>query len=411
MTIRLTLRLVITVLILQLNAGWGQSAILFVPTGKIDESSLNGLIGNPIVQSFDLSADGKTVALLVVAGTKIGAPLWLVVEDIAAKRVIVSHELGASVFPSDGFTPQVLYASDQRHLIVQDLQTIRVFDSKSLELRRTISPPSGNESHLPLFVTGASNRDVFVCAFGPKQKFNPHFHTTPVWVEIADISSGELLGEWASADMPQSISPNGELIAVSSSQARQGVLPVNVLDVHGQKVAELTGGFSFNKDADQSKPLGRVMGLFVGSHELLLSPDENINPAGHHSGDSLQLVSVTGKQAQVEQTIKPRYLAPTGEMAVSADNRSIVIISWYIPPSALVHEDPLPASSPEMLIFGRGTSMEIEATLSIQGPGLKVSGWLENRRPRLSSDGSVIAVAQKSGVTIFKKSPFSSPHP
>jgi hypothetical protein len=405
MTRRLTLRLAMALLTLHVNVGWGQSGISFVPTAKIDESSLSLLMSNPIIQSFDLASDGKTVALLVITGTKVGAPLWLVVEDIATKHAIVSHELGASVFPAGGFTPQVLFASDQRHLIVQDLRTIRVFDSKSLELRRTISPSSGNESQTPLFVIGASNKDIFVCAFGTQQKFNPRFHTTPVRVEIVDISSGELLGEWASADVPQSISPNGDLIAVSSSQARQGVLPVNVFDVHGQKVAELTSGFSFSKEADQSKPLGRIIGLFVGSQELLLSPDENIDQAGNHSGGSLQLVSVIRKQVQVEQTIIPRHFASTSEMAVSADHKSVVVISWYVPPSALAHEGILPASSPEMLVFRRGASMEIEATLSIQGSGLKVSGWLENRRPRLSSDGSVIAVAQKGGVMVFKKSP------
>lgn len=405
------LRLAITLMMLQPGVSSAPLDISFTPAATIGESSLSRLISNPIIQSFDLSPDGKTVALLVAAGSKVGAPLWLAIEEIATKHVTVSHELGPSVFPAGGFSPQVLYASHQRYLIVQDLQTIRVFDSESLKSLRTISPPPGKESQTPLFVIGASNSDVFVCAFGPQQKFNPRFHTTPVRVEIADISSGELLGEWASVDVPQSISPNGDLIAVSSSQARQGILPLNVLDVRGKKVAELTGGFSFIKDADQSNPLGRVLGFFVNSQELLLTPDENIDQTGNHSGDSLQLVSITGKQVQVQQTIKPPHYGPTGEIAVSADHKSAVVISWYVPAPALAHEGALPASSPELLLLERAAGFQVDAALSIHGFGLKVSGWLENRRPRLSSEGSVIAIAQDSGVTVLTKGPLPKKQP
>jgi hypothetical protein len=413
MTKRLALRigLAMAFTMLHPNHIWAQTDAVYAPSARIEESSLSGLISSPTMWSFDLSSDGKTVALLVVAGSNIGAPLWLVTEDVAAGRVIASHELGSSVFPAGGFAPQLRYTNDRRHLVVQDLRTIQVFDSKSLEPIRTIPPPSDRGILLPLFIAGATNSDVFVCSFGTEQKFNPHFHTIPVQVEVVDVSSGAVLGEWASEDVPQSISPNGDLVAVSSLQAQHGVLPLSVVDVHGQKVAELTGGYSF-KDADQSKPLGRVLGLFVGNQELLLTPDENIDQTGHPSGDSLQLVSVSGKQVQVQQSIKPRHYGPQGELAVSADGQTVLAVSWYVPARLLARPHArLPASSPDLLVFGRSVGLHVDAILPIQGLGLKASGWLENRRPRASSDGSVIAVAQRSGVTVLSRilSPASIP--
>lgn len=397
MTMRLTLRLAAAFIVLQPNLLW--------PATKIDESSLIGLIDNANIWAFDLSPDGETIALLVVAGSKVGAPLWLVTEDIAAKRVIVSRELGASVFPMGNFAPQILYANDRRYLIVQDLQTIRVFDSKSLKSLRTISPPSSKEPLTPLFITGAGNRDVFVCAFGMEQKLNPRFHTTPVQLEIVDISSGEHLGEWAAEDVPQSISPDGDLIAISSLQTHQGVLPLNVFDISGRKVAELTGGFSFKGQIDQPKPLGRVMGLFVGSQELLLTSDGNIDPTGHESGGSMELVSLQGGRVQVQESIKLRRFASTGEMSISADHRTVVAISWYVPSRILAHEhERIPASySPEMLVLDKGADVKMDSAFSINGFGLRVGGWLENIRPRLSSDGSVIAIAQDAGVTVLTR--------
>lgn len=404
MRITLCTRLAVALIMLQPSLVLAQTKISFAPAGRFEASSLGSLISNPIIQSFGLSPDGKTVALLVVAGAKVGAPLWLVTEDIAAKRIMASSELGASVFPTGGFAPQVIYASDQRYLIVQDLRTIRVIDSSTLKLLRTISPPSSKELQRPLFVTGASNRNIFACAFGVEQKFNPRFHTISVQVEVVDVSSGETLGSWASDDVPQSISPNGELIGVSSLQVQQGLLPLKVVDIHGKKVAELAGGFSF-KDADPAKPVGRVRGVFVGNQELLLAPDENVDQTGHHSGESLQLVSVTGGQGQVQQTIKPRHYGSQGELAVSADGKTALAVSWYVPARLLAHEGALPASSPELLVLELGTNVQVGTELPIHGLGLIASGWMENRRPRVSADGSVIAVAQDSGVCVLTKNP------
>ncbi|MGA9669720.1 MAG: hypothetical protein WBQ94_10945 [Terracidiphilus sp.] len=405
MQLRSCLRLAVAFTMLQPSLIWAQTNASYALAARIDESTLTSIIASPSVQSFDLSPDGKTVALLVATGFKAQAPLWLVTEEIATKRFTAPRQIGHLTILNSNFSSQVRYTSDQQNLVVQDFQTIRVFDSKSFEPVRTISSPSSGASLLPLFITGASSKDVFVCAFGSEQNLNPRFHTTAVQVEVVDISSGAVLGQWASEDVPQSISSNGDLVAVSSLQVQQGVLPLSVVDVHGKNVTELTGGYSF-KDADQSKPLGRVTGLFMGSQELLIAPDENVDPTGHHSGESLQLVGITGK---VEQTIKPRHYGSTGELAASADQKTALALSWYVPARALAHEGALPASTPEVLVLGRGASLHLDSAIPIEGLGLRGSGWLENRRPRLSSDGSVIAVAQRGGITVLTKKLGSRP--
>lgn len=396
--------------VLQPQAGSGGSGASFAPAVRIDEASLNGLINNPIIQSFDVSPDGSSVVLLVASGLRMEAPLWLVTEDVAARRVTSSRELGHLTILNANFAPQVRFAHLHPYLIVQDLRTIQVFDSKTLEPIRTISPPSGEKALIPLFITGASKRDIFVCAFGAEQRLNPGFHTTRVEVEVVDIASGERLSEWESGDIPQSISPNGDFIAVSSLQPQHGVLPLAVLDVHGHSLVELTGGFAF-KEADTTKPLGRVMGSFVGNEHVLLTPDENVDHTGNHSGDSMQLVTITGKQAEVRQAIKPPHFAPQGELVVSANDQTVLVVSWHVPARLLSHEGALPASSPELLVFERNTDLKLKEALSIHGMGLKTSGWLENRRPRLSSDGSVIAIAQDGGVTVLTKSSSYNRHP
>lgn len=399
--------LVLASFMLHPSCNYAQTNASYVPAARIDESSLSSIIPNPSIEAFDLSPDGRTVALLVSTYSKAPVPLWLVTEEIATKRFTAPRQIGHLTILNSNFVPQVRYTSDQQHLVVQDFQTIRVFDSKSFEPVRTISSPSNGASLIPLFITGASNKDVFACAFGSEQNTIPRFHTTAVQVEVVDMSSGVVLGQWASEDVPQSISPNGDLVAVSSLQVHHGVLSLSVVDVHGQKVTEFTGGYSFKK-ADQSKPLGRVIGLFMSSQELLLAPDQNIDPTGHQSGENLQLVSMAGK---VEQNIKPRYFGSTGELAASADQKTALAVSWYVPARALTHEWAVPASTPEILFLGRGAGLHLDSAIPIEAGGLRGDGWLEFRRSRLSSDGSMIAVAQGIGVTVFSRNSLPGQHP
>jgi hypothetical protein len=368
---------------------------------RVDETSLRSLIDNPIIQSFDLAPDGKTLAILAVAGTRAAAPLWLVTEDVQKQHIVASRELGPSTFPSGGFVAQVLYTGDQQYLVVQDLQNIVVLDSTSLAQIRTISAPS-QSAQTPVFAIGAKNRDVFAFAFGVSPKFDPHIHQTPVQIKVVDVSSGDDLGNWAAEDVPQSVSPDGSLIAVSSWKNARSVIPLAVFNTKGRKMAEIAGDFSFRKVKNESSPIGRVIGLFLDSQELILSPDQNVDQSGNHSGDMLQRVKIASKQT--EETIKPHHYGPTGELAISGDLKTFVAVSWYLPASVTSDgHGVLPDSSPEILVFDHGAKTRLEITRTIRSLGLKSTGWMENRRPRLSFDGNVIAIAQDNGITVLTR--------
>jgi len=150
---------------------------------------------SPIVASYDLSPDGKTAALLVMAGSNVGAPFWLITQDLVSNHWISEVDLGASVFPASGFPLQVLYASDKHYLVVQDLRQIRVFDAHSLRLVRTIPASSTRPSQGPLFALAASKSNVVVCAFGTAVPPEFGVHTTPAHLEMVDVVSGKVLSE------------------------------------------------------------------------------------------------------------------------------------------------------------------------------------------------------------------------
>jgi hypothetical protein len=395
--------------LLQASSLCAQPSPQFASAARVDKQFLSGLIVDPVIRSFDLSPDGKLIAVLVVAGLNVKAPLWLVTVDRSTKGIAASRELGPSASTSVGgldFSEQVLYSSDQQYLVVQDLQEIRVLDARTLEPLRTIANPSRERGQVPLLVLGASNSDVFVCAFGAAQQ--PYgFHPTPAQVAVVDVSSGKVLGEWAAEDVPQAISPNGDLIAVSSWGAtHRGVVPLHMFDRTGRKVAELADGFSFSEDADQPKPMGRVMAAFLSNQEIVLSPDAHFDKTGHHSGDSLRLLTIAYKQPQ--QSVTPRHYMSEGGLAGSADGRTVVATSRYVPPRILAQpHGVISMSSPELLILRRDGGLHFDSALPTPGLGSGFGGRLANRNPRVSSDGSVVAIAQDGGVTVLIRVPQS----
>jgi hypothetical protein len=385
-----------TFVLLQMSYICGQTGPKLVPVSEITDKSLNSVVNDAIVISFHLSPDGKQLAILAIAGPKLG-PLWLTIVDTKTTRVAASKELGPSTWPTSDFLHQVRYSSDQKYLVVQDLQHIRVLDAGSLETLRTISGPATMDRQMPLFIVGAGQSDIFACAFGSEQQPKYGFRPTPVQVQVVDVSSGKILGAWASEDVPQSVSPNGALIAVSSWQTpnRRGVVPLAVFDTNGRKVADLDDGFSFSKSADGSKPLGRVLGGFVSNQEILLVPDEHTDEAGRHSGETIKLVSVATQQ--IEQSVKPEHFAPTGKPAISNDGKTILVISFYIPPRLLAQpHGARNGGEGKLLILTRDPKLQVDSSVPIDSL---------TQEPRVSSDGSVIAIRHYNrDVTVLMRS-------
>lgn len=387
--------LLVSILVLSAPFALGQTDPQFQRAGEISDQSLDPLIGHPIVVSFDVSPDGRWLPVLAIEGPKL-RPLWLVTLNTTTGVIVASRKLGPSVWPNSPFLHQVRYSSDQRYLVVQDLREIRVLDARSLETLRTIPAPARADRQSPLFIAGASKSDVFLCAFGSEQRGEYVLHPRPVQVELVDVSSGKLLGTWESEDVPQAISPDGDLVLVSSwdTPNQRQVVPLAVFDKNGIKVADLDDGFSFRKAAGQSKPLGRVLGRFLNEQEIVVMPDQHLDHTGHHSGDSVKVLSLSGHGDP--QSLSPDHFSPTGSLAVSDDGRSIVVSSFYIPPKVLAKpHGPRNGGDGKLFVIGPDPKLHVVSTVPIDSLAHQV---------RLSADGSVIALRHYNrDITILTK--------
>jgi hypothetical protein len=105
------------------------------------------------------------------------------------------------------------------------------------------------------------------------------------------------------------------------------------------------------------------------------------------------------------QELKPDEFGPTGEITVSRDGQEVVTASWFLKPNFYTHpHKPMPAgSAPELLVFSEKRQFRLNAIIKSSGQGSRVGGSL--LRFRVASDGSVIAVAEDFGITVFGRNP------
>lgn len=271
-------------------------------------------------------------------------------------------------------------------------------DVATLRTRGKVDGPKGATA---MSICGSSGSDLVAVSFAREWLRNSQLAKMPVHVEMVDVASGHWRGSWDADDIPQSLSPDGGLAAVSDWEGGGPLLKLAVVDTNsGKKLAILDGGFEF-KSPWRGRITGRVAGRFLNNKQIVLTPDDNFDRSGHHSGDCLRIVGI--REGKTVQELKPRQFGPTGELRIASDGEEIVTASWYPPPSFYTHpHEPMPPDSvPELVVFLDKGRFLLEATIKSLGGGSHVVG---SPLPfRVSSDGSVIAVAQKFGISVFER--------
>ena len=154
---------------------------------------------------------------------------------------------------------------------------------------------------------------------------NPRVHN-----ELVDLSTGQIQSTWESMDIPQSLSPDGKLAAVSDWETTDLLVEVGIVDMQtGQKLKTLLSGYKFGGPSERVET-GRVIGKLLSDDEILLSPDEHIDSTGHKSGEALRIMRVSN--GQLVREIRPDNFGPLGDVVTSASHDCFAILNWFISP-------------------------------------------------------------------------------
>lgn len=380
----------------------GQSpAATLVKIQRVDEATLPETIPEPSIVAFDISPDGSLLAMLVQSMSSDAPQMWLVVEQTKTGTIVKQAQLGPAAAILSDYAPHVRFTRDQKFLVVQDLQRVVVVSTTDYSVMGKIAADPSSPAQVPVSILGAADNDIFAISFGTGQRGQFEVGIDPVHVLIADMSRGKKIADWDASDIPQSISPTGSLIAFSDWNVNDSFLGVQIVDTRtGKKVATLNGGYGFPKTTGYTDAIGEVIGKFVSEDQILLSPNESWDRTGHYAGKSLKVVHIPDGKTVREFT--PVNYGPTGEVIVSANRQKFATVSMYISPANAIGRVTLPGAGAELFEFAlRETSPELVAKISANG--LQANAGGEMLRPSVSSDGSVIAIAQNEGVTVLAK--------
>lgn len=371
---------------------------------RVDESTLASQVPNPEIGAFDLSPDGKVLALFVLSGDPIqrAVPEWLMIVNTADSKILKKSQIGTSPKFVQGYAPQIEFAKNGKLLLVEDGANVTVLDAATLEKLRRIEPSSKSQFTSPVSILAAASSPIAAITFGAGDPVKKELEQRPVRIKFVDLEKNKNLAEWNAPDLPMSISPDGALVAISDHSSPGATMPVDICEAQsGKKVATLSGGFGFEKPEANAVPIGRVIATFVTQNRILLTPDASSDRSGHYAGDSLKILKLPGSNTL--QIIKPENYGPTGRMAVSADQNTIVVVSQYIPPRYQTHDGRLPSvSAPQLMVFSKKDKFVLSALIKLPAlPALRIQPALHLSSIRLSADGSLIAIAEKYGITVY----------
>lgn len=373
----------------------GQPKLTARLTAEVAPSALPESTRDSRITAFDVAPDGSLLAVLYVtwpsrASFGLSAAIW----DIRSKAVVEHAQIGqqAARVPSSPLVDdEVIFTADKRYLLALGLGKVWILDASTCTVIRSIESPR-SELGPPVHILTAGGSAVAVTY---KQGYNQFY------VALFEIPSAKMIAGWPSSAFPQSFSPDGKLVIGPSAEYNEGgVTNLQLMEAQtGARIKTIPVGFGFRKGrAPEEK--GSVTVRFLDNAQIVLTPDNMVDHTGHHSGSSIEVININDNRVVREITFK--NFGPTGELAVSPDLSHFAVYSSYASALAERSDGLWPNfHKPELLLF---TTNETKPEMVI--PDLKGDGAVAHLRnmvlPSLSTDASVVAIAQLGSVKVFQ---------
>jgi WD40 repeat protein len=353
------------------------------------------------IRAFDISPDGSLLAILSGDRTASGGTeLKSVLFSLAERKIVLRTSLGDDYPEIGGYIPHILFSPDQKYIVVQTTRTVKVLSVDSLKVVREIRTPEA-PFNVPLDISLSSATDLVAITYGAGRPYTFAVQKVEAYIQFVHLSSGEIETSWRSDDKIQTLSPDGSFAALSDWSAPQtsGVLKLKITNVQKAAIATVVDPGYFFRSSTSSYP-GRCIGSFITNLKIVLSPDATRDERGDGANGKLKLVN--WKSKTVEREISVKGLSPTGELTAAKDGKSFVVVSWFLSSNVAHHDVALPSgSSPSAYLFNdQGRIVAVVEHLDAKG--LSINGVVDVLRPRLSADGSRLALAQGGGIKVFE---------
>jgi WD40 repeat protein len=295
------------------------------------------------VNSFDLSPDGKTLA--VEFGTQEPDKTkgkWVALWDVDRQRLIGTQQVDQNIPPIVWYTTKIRFSPDGRMLVVLTGPHLVALSFPELKILYAVEDrvlPENAEQQM--FIEGfsiVSNRLAIL------QQYNHNSdHDSSLEVKIADLDSARLLASWTRPGMSRSIalSPDASLLALAINPVPFGVrnIPAGENNVFliksdsGQVVRAFNSGSSVSNAE------------FVGGKTVMTVPDST----AFESQDAVKVWDInTGR---MEEKLGYAKYGLRGDTSISADGRLLAVAAIWLNPEDVRFDRDNPRGGARLLLW------------------------------------------------------------
>jgi hypothetical protein len=348
------------------------------------------------VRAFDIAPDGCTIAVLYASwrssshGT--GEELWVATWSVSSSsKLLWKHKIGADSLSGAAYVRDVkdlVFTADQSRLLALGTGTIWSIDAKSGVVLDSIPPPV-QALGAPAQLLALHGTTV---AITYQENEGTSFYTA-----LIDVSPSREIDGWHTSALPQSFSADGKLaIAVIPGH---GVADLEVIDTAtGANLRTVAVA------SEKRHPHDGVFAVakFLDDTHVVVSSNHRIDHPKKHGAYGLEYIDVSSGQPIRE--ITPEYFRPDGDIVVAADRNRFAVESVYARERDLLWDSPHPRDlRVNLLVFSKESAVPEKVIPNVYAglPGGK------GKPLRLSSDGSVLAVAESpsGSIKVFQLNP------
>jgi len=283
------------------------------------------------ITSFDLSPDGKTLA--VEFGTQepdktIGA--WVAVWDVNQQRLIGAKQVDRDIPYIVWYRRKIGFSPDGRMLLVLTGPRLVALSFPELKILyafedRVLPENAQNQMFIEGFAIAANRLAIL------RQYDNNSDHSYSLEVKIVDLDSGRVLARWSKSGYSRSISlsPDGNLLALTINPVPWGERNIPAGENNGFIVKPDSG------EIVRALNLGYAAGdaeFLPGGTELITVPIDH-GEAQFYPQDAVKVWNV--KTGQVERKLGyPKY-GVRGAMSISANGEWAAVTNVWLNPMDL----------------------------------------------------------------------------
>jgi len=378
-----------------------------------------------VIQSFDLSPDGKTLAVefgvpesdKTVGGWKT-AGSWVALWDVDKESLIGTKQIDLDIPHIVWYRQQIRFASDGHMILVltgprlvalsfPDLKILYAFEER-------VQPEDAQRQMFLEGFSAAANRLAIL-----KQYDHNSGHSPSLEVKVTDLETGKVLSRWSRSDLCESIalSPDASLLALTINPgpwATKKKIPAgenNVFIVRPDS-GEVVRAFNSGYAAANSEFLGGSTTLITIPTYNMLAPEDEVELWDAKTGQLKQ------------QLAYPKY-GLRGGMSASADGKLLAVAAFWLNSTDIKLDRDNPRGGSRLLLWALPggkptyTSDELGQEYGLGGlPMNLLLGGAEGGQPpvlvRMSASGdrlafggqliSVDAVTQEHGNTARNES-------